>query len=150
MRLQEHSVIEYHCVVEIAVIASLMQRPPCEAANPSGFSNAVIDSPAFAKPLCDPSSLLCPSKSAMASTAALVAESATTASLVIERMRYTMNNVLSFSRKVDDRQNSPETEAVGGKWSIVVYLGGNQGEYAGYFSVHLTWKGKREDKPKDV
>ena len=80
----------------------------------------------------------------------LVAEAALTPSVVEGRIRYTMNNPLSLSREVGECQVSPEMEAVGGKWGIKVYLGGQQEQYADYVSVLLNWKGKREDKPKDV
>ena len=86
----------------------------------------------------------------MASCMPLVAEAALTPSVVEGRIRYTMNNVLSLSREVGNSHLSPVMEAVGGKWSIEVYLGGTDEEFADCVSVCLVWKGKREDKPKDV
>ena len=80
----------------------------------------------------------------------LVAEASLTPSVVEGRIRYTMNNALSLSREVGDRQESSVMEAVGGKWSIEVYLGGDGEEYRDYVSVFLHWKGKLEDRPKDI
>jgi hypothetical protein len=86
----------------------------------------------------------------MASTAPLVAASALTPTVVTERIQFTMNNVQALSKVVGAEYTSPDMDAVGGKWGISVYLGGDREEYADNVSVYLYWKGKLEDKPTDV
>jgi len=84
------------------------------------------------------------------STAPLVAASALTPTVVTEKIQYTMNNVQALSKEVGVEYKSPDMDAVGGKWGIGVFLGGQMEEDADSVSAYLYWNGKLEDKPTDV
>jgi hypothetical protein len=86
----------------------------------------------------------------MASAMNLVAESALTPTVSEGRIRYVVNNVEALSKEVGVQYKSPVMDAVGGKWGISVYVGGEKEEYADSVSVYLHWKGKLDDKPKEV
>ena len=80
----------------------------------------------------------------------LVAESALTPTVSEGRIRYVVNNVEALSKEIGVEYESPDMDAVGGKWGIGVYLGGQKEEDAGGVTVYLDWQGKLEDKPTDV
>ena len=86
----------------------------------------------------------------MAPAVPLVSQGITQPLTWSERIRYTIQDVDAMSRETGVVCESPELEAVGGKWEIRVYLGGKDQAHAGHVSVYLNWKGKLVEKPTDV
>ena len=86
----------------------------------------------------------------MASQAPLVAVGEMKCPVITERIRFIVYDADSQDKTVGHLCESPILDAVGGKWSIRVYLGGFEQEHSGRLSILLEWKGPKAESPKDV
>lgn len=82
--------------------------------------------------------------------APLVAVSTLKPSNKTERIRFQLESPTTLDHGVGVNYQSPTMDALGGSWGLKVYLGGCLADHTGCTSAFLEWRGRKEDKPKDM